>query len=185
MEKRCPKCKETKPIERFTNDRSRKDGKTACCTACRVAKTMEWAKANPERVKLLDRKRNQTEKRKINQRTTRKNRYNKQKGTYMDFYWRIRSVPYRVINVQRGERYSTPVRYLGCTRDQFIKHIESKFRDGMSWDNYCRVWQIDHIYPYGKIDKRDRDALIKNCHWTNTQPLLIQENMNKGMKIAA
>lgn len=40
--KRCPKCGETKSLNDFHNNRSRKDGKGAYCSLCACANRREW-----------------------------------------------------------------------------------------------------------------------------------------------
>jgi hypothetical protein len=61
-------------------------------------------------------------------------------------------------------------------------HIESRFKEGMSWDNFGE-WQIDHIIPLASA-KTEKD-LIELCHYTNLQPLWAEENLIKGNKITA
>lgn len=68
--------------------------------------------------------------------------------------------------------------------DQFIKHIESNFSDGMNWSNYGRTgWHIDHIKPISKFNLDD----LKECRecWSldNLQPLWWHENLTKSNKI--
>ena len=72
--------------------------------------------------------------------------------------------------------------YLGCTIDEFKKHIESKFKENMSWDNYGE-WQIDHITPIKYKDNEEAPTIenvIERLHWTNTQPMWAVDNMSKG-----
>jgi len=69
---------------------------------------------------------------------------------------------------------------LGCDWDIFIAHIESKFKDGMSWENRSD-WHIDHIIPLDSA--KTMEELEKLAHYTNTQPLWAQDNLRKGAKI--
>jgi hypothetical protein len=66
-------------------------------------------------------------------------------------------------------------------RDSFIRHIESNFKDGMSWDNYGRGgWHIDHIKPLAAFDFSENDWLKKAFSLENLQPLFESENLSKG-----
>ncbi|MFZ2950937.1 MAG: hypothetical protein WA003_15795 [Desulfuromonadaceae bacterium] len=68
---------------------------------------------------------------------------------------------------------------LGYTRDEFVSHIESQFRDGMSWSDR-ESFHIDHIIPVdaftkaGIFDPREVNAL------SNLQPLYPIENRKKS-----
>ena len=78
------------------------------------------------------------------------------------------------------------IKYLGCDIEEFKQHIESQFRDGMSWDNHSRgeaSWHLDHIKPLALLkDINDIDALKVICHYTNYQPLWEKENLQKQDK---
>ena len=55
----------------------------------------------------------------------------------------------------------------------------------MSWENYGKVWQIDHITPLNyRIDNQNPtlEEIIERLHWTNTQAMYNVENMSKGNK---
>lgn len=70
------------------------------------------------------------------------------------------------------------------TSEEFISSIESKFKDGMTWDNYGKKgWHIDHIKPISKFDLNNIDE-CKEC-WSinNLQPLWWHENLKKSNKI--
>ena len=63
------------------------------------------------------------------------------------------------------------------------KHIESKFQEGMNWENYGK-WEIDHIIPdswftYGSIDD---DEFKKSWALDNLQPMWKRENASKSNK---
>lgn len=76
------------------------------------------------------------------------------------------------------------VRDLGCTIEQFAKHIESKFLPGMNWGNRgVAGWHIDHIIPLAAFDLRDPEQRKKACHYTNMQPLWAKDNMKKRDKV--
>ena len=63
---------------------------------------------------------------------------------------------------------------LGYTPIELVKHIESQFTDGMSWDNHSRHgWHIDHIRPVASFNFDSMDhPEFKEC-WAleNLQPL--------------
>lgn len=46
--KTCNKCKETKPLDDFSNKKSTKDGKNTWCRACMSASSKSWYEASPE-----------------------------------------------------------------------------------------------------------------------------------------
>jgi hypothetical protein len=66
---------------------------------------------------------------------------------------RLRSRLGRVIHRYMTARGSTAVidESLGCSWSELICRLESKFRTGMSWQNYgAKGWHIDHIKPLFK-----------------------------------
>jgi hypothetical protein len=69
---------------------------------------------------------------------------------------------------------------VGCTPQELKEHLESQFKDGMSWENR-NEWHIDHIIPL--CSATTEDELYKLCHYTNLQPLWATENIKKGGKI--
>lgn len=77
-------------------------------------------------------------------------------------------------------------RHIGYTVQELRNHLESKFTDGMTWDNYGKVWHIDHIKPdclfkYTSVnDKEFKEAWALN----NLQPLFAIDNLKKGKKYA-
>lgn len=72
---------------------------------------------------------------------------------------------------------------LGCTIDEFKAHIESKFRDEMSWENHGNHgWHIDHIRPCSSFNLASLEAQQICFHYSNMQPLWAHENLKKSWK---
>lgn len=67
------------------------------------------------------------------------------------------------------------------TREEFILHIESKFKDGMNWDNHGK-WHIDHIIPIKSFNLNIKNELIECWSLNNLQPLWATENLIKGAR---
>lgn len=71
--------------------------------------------------------------------------------------------------------------YIGCTGSELVRHLESQFRDGMTWNNHGD-WHVDHIIPLASA--KTAEDVYKLNHYTNLQPLLAAENISKGAKIS-
>jgi hypothetical protein len=69
---------------------------------------------------------------------------------------------------------------LGCTLDEFVIHLESKFQEGMTISNHGK-WHIDHIIPISSA--KTIEDIIKLTHYTNLQPLWAKDNLKKSNKI--
>jgi len=72
---------------------------------------------------------------------------------------------------------------IGCSELQLKRHLESRFKKGMSWDNYGKAWHVDHTLPCASFDHRSKNQRLQCWHWTNLQPLDASENIRKGAKI--
>jgi hypothetical protein len=74
--------------------------------------------------------------------------------------------------------------FIGLPLDKLRIHLESKFKEGMTWENYGhKGWHIDHIIPCASFDLSDPEQQKKCFHYTNLQPLWWFENLKKGCKI--
>ena len=65
---------------------------------------------------------------------------------------------------------------VGCTIEDFTKHIESQWEEGMSWDNWGRggdVWHIDHIIPVS-------DGALCTNHYSNLRPRWACDNYSRS-----
>lgn len=82
----------------------------------------------------------------------------------------------------RTNRDSMTFEIVGCSPEELRAHLESKFRDGMTWENYGSYWHVDHIIPLAS--GKTQAELFKLSHWTNLQPLTVAENLAKGDRIS-
>lgn len=71
---------------------------------------------------------------------------------------------------------------LGCSMDEFMNYLQSKFRNGMSFENYGQ-WHIDHVIPCDAFDLTIPENQEKCFHYTNLQPLWALENRIKSNKV--
>lgn len=69
---------------------------------------------------------------------------------------------------------------LGYTPAELRTHLETQFVPGMSWENYGRGWQIDHIVPQAMFDCAQPDQLRECWSLTNLQPLWKHLNQAKS-----
>jgi hypothetical protein len=73
------------------------------------------------------------------------------------------------------------MRLLGCTANELLQHLESRFLPGMSRENR-KLWHIDHIRPLASFDLTDPEQQRIACHYTNLQPLWARDNFRKGKR---
>jgi hypothetical protein len=70
-------------------------------------------------------------------------------------------------------------REFGCEAAFLRRYIELQFRDGMAWDNWGLIWQLDHRDPLAGFNLADRAQFLEANHYSNLRPLLISEHAAK------
>jgi hypothetical protein len=96
----------------------------------------------------------------------------------------FRTAIYQVLkenNINKNGHYFEILKY---TPEDLISHLETKFTDGMTWDNYGE-WHVDHKHPISLYNiKEIGDDEFMNC-WSlnNLQPLWGKENLIKSNKL--
>jgi hypothetical protein len=85
----------------------------------------------------------------------------------------------RTIKYLGTEKELKTIELLGYSPLQLKENIESKFREGMDWQNYGE-WHIDHIKPISAFDKSEHPSVINSLD--NLQPLWAFDNLSKGCK---
>ena len=224
MEKKCSKCKVSKPTDQFPNDPRCSEGKrntckdcrlnawvpdenehitcTKCnetkhhsllarrgkqrpheCKECRNKTSREKRSSNREEHAKKEREFYQKNKEKIND-TRRKNLQKRrdedvQYRVMMSLHVRL----YDAVKHQRGTKSAKTLEMLGSSVENLTKHLESKFAEGMTWENYgIKGWHVDHIRPCASFDLEDPEEQKKCFHWSNLQPLWAADNLKKSDK---
>ena len=85
--------------------------------------------------------------------------------------WRL----FQNTNIQKTNH---SIEYLGCNSEYFLNFIKSKMTPEMNFDNI----HIDHIKPVSRFDLNNHDEFLKCCHYSNMQPLLASDNLEKHNK---
>ena len=65
----------------------------------------------------------------------------------------------------------------------FLSPFLINFYSKISWDNYGKLWDMDHVIPTSILDFTNENN-IKFCYnWVNFRPLLKKDNIKKSNKI--
>ena len=119
-----------------------------------------------------------------NRRLTRKaytSEYIKKHRTLNPHIYAWRSLLSNTLKRLSIEKKSSTIEILGYSSDDLKNHLESLFKEGMTWDNYGD-WHIDHKKPVSLFPK-DTDVSIVNALY-NLQPLWASENLSKSNKFS-
>lgn len=73
---------------------------------------------------------------------------------------------------------------VGYSVEELKAHLEAKFVEGMSWDNYGPAWHVDHIKPLAAHKITGPQCPEFKAAWSlsNLQPLWAIDNIRKGAK---
>lgn len=160
--KRCSKCGIEKGLSEFGKDSSRKDGLRPWCRACRAKSDSEYYVNNRTHCNEVKRKRA------VVRRAT-------EPGYKMK-----KNLSRNIRNAFKRQGYSKKSRtheILGCSYDEFCKHIESQFGEGMDWNNHGE-WHLDHKIPVSWGENEEEVKALN--HYSNFQPLWGKDNLKKG-----
>lgn len=69
-----------------------------------------------------------------------------------------------------------------CSPEFYRQWLEYQFDAWMSWDNYGKYWEIDHVKPCSVFDLSNKDQFKKCFIWKNTRPLEKSKNSSKNNK---
>ena len=83
------------------------------------------------------------------------------------------------VALKRNTKAGSAVRDLGCSIEFLKLYLAKQFAFGMTWANYGKVWEIDHIEPLCAFDLTARTDFVKVVHYTNLQPLFKLDNSTK------
>jgi hypothetical protein len=190
--KTCSKCKETKNLDCFDNDKRSSDKKSSWCKQCsrRQKNVYRATSIGYEKAKTAVAQYRLTEiGRKKTIQATRNYQNNHPNGHCArlknDFVYKakiqIRSLIGNSIKKQGYSKTTKTAAILGCDYEFFHLYMEMQFKPGMSWDNHGE-WHIDHKTPISWA--KTEEEVIKLNHFTNLQPLWASENLSKGNRYA-
>lgn len=146
-----------------------------------LLKNKKWISKNKEYKKEYDKKR-QVELRELKNMQKLKNYHERKSEPEFRIKRNLRARLY--FAVANNQKYGTTIELIGCEINFLKKYLESKFVDGMNWDNYGKNgWHIDHIIPCCNYNLSDINEQKKCFHYTNLQPLWQSDNCSKGGKI--
>jgi len=203
----CSKCGKEKPLSEFHKDKVQVSGLACRCKDCKKEYNRIRNSFNKEqrskksreyylkhRNKILERQKKDPNKRKREKIYNLEHREEINKKTNERRAFRFATEPeYKLKHILRGRlnhalkgknKSKRTLELLGCTVEELRKHLESKFQEGMSWNNYgFDTWHIDHIIPCDKFDLTDPKQQEQCFHYTNLQPLWAIENWQKANKL--
>lgn len=201
----CSKCKDIKNIEWFSKDKQRKDGRYPQCKLCQKIKIDKWSERNKSHISRYHKKYYQLNKDKAKEyqqqnkdrrmsymkvwRKKNKLRIRSYKRNYHNLI-ESKSINFKLLHnlrsrlqqsIKHNKKWARTMELVGCSIDDLKTYLESKFTNGMSWENYGRSgWHIDHILPCYSYDLSKEDEQRKCFHYTNLQPLWAIDNCKKN-----
>lgn len=139
------------------------------------AASLKYRRENLEDVREYDIARSKLPERKSLHRDLEKRRLKEDENFRLAKY--LRNTVY--VAVKNNAKKSKKAEWiLGCSVSEYRQYLESKFKEGMSWENYGQ-WHIDHIEPLFKFDLKKEEEFLRVGHFLNTQPLWKDENLKK------
>lgn len=190
--KQCSKCKILKKDSEFYTIGKNKNRLRNCCKICLYIQNKEIQLKIPieiRREKKRIYKLKNYKKLKLKNKIYRNNPINKKRKKLWELNrlktnpaFRIRkNLKTRLYHAVRGfSKSKKTMELLGCTVEELKKYLESKFLFEMSWSNYGKIWEIDHIQPCSSFDLSKEEEQIKCFHYNNLQPLWSKLNRMKS-----
>ena len=170
----CPRCNVPRSINSYSKSKSTYDGLQPACKECKKKdreKRKEYQKIyiknyqNKNRLKLKNYLKNW-----FNQNKTYINNYYKIKYNTNHEY-KLKVNIYNTISRNLKNKNNKTIDILGCSIKQLKHHLESQFKPEMNWNNYGKVWEIDHIVGICNFNLSKSEEQQKCFHYTNLQPL--------------
>lgn len=102
--------------------------------------------------------------------------------------YKVKTNTSRRIREMLGQKKSDrTMHYVGCSLEELRKHLETKFLQNISWDNYGETveknkvdaWHIDHMIPCTAFNLNNELEARACFHYTNLQPLWATDNIQK------
>ena len=174
--KKCSKCGNISLKSNFHKNRNSKDGLFSYCKSCVIQKQRIYDFENRERI--INKNKGYYLKNRDQIMAQNKIYTNNRYKTDINFRL-ISNTRSRIYNSLKGmTKQSSTKKILGIDIDLYRKWLEFQFTPEMNWLNI----EVDHIKPICMFDVSDDEQLKEAFSWKNTQPLLKQDNRQKGTK---
>jgi hypothetical protein len=200
--KNCNKCLKFKAYTEFFKDKYFKDGHSSICKLCKKEyklknkdKIKQWHKnnyinnkdkideynknwriENRQEFNLCRKKWRAKNPDKVNKR--KREQYHKwKKDPFYNMKIRLRNRLNAALSSKSWRKNTKFNVMIGCDQNTLLQYIESKFSQGMNWNNR-NLWHLDHIIPVSAAN--NIKELEKLFHYTNLQPLWAEENIKKS-----
>ena len=98
----------------------------------------------------------------------------------------IRTNIARIFKAIGTKKENKSYQIVNYTAKELKQHIELHLQEGMTWDNYGSVWEIDHITPINwyvnnQNEFNDKNHLCREANsLSNLKPLFFLDNRTKG-----
>jgi len=149
-----------------------------------IQRTRDWRARNPDKVKSYYI--NNREKQIKSGSIARSKRY--KNDPFFALICKYRALIRYAFKRIKTKKKDRSIDVLGCSAEQFVKHIESQFYDGMTWDSFKQknqfgrcVVEIDHIIPISSANTEE--DVLRLSHYTNLRPTWWWENQAKRNKM--
>lgn len=93
--------------------------------------------------------------------------------------WQIALRRY-ILNGHVASQYAA---YFGLDFKNLRRWIEMQFTGELSWSNYGKEWQFDHIIPVAYFDFKNEDELKLCWNFTNIRVEANQKNKERGNRV--
>jgi hypothetical protein len=143
-------------------------------------KIKKYRSENKEKIKKYNKSYKEENREKNREKINLYYRERKKNDQFFKFKSSVRNLIYNSFKRCFSKKSKRTIEILCCTFEEFKIHIESKFNENMSWDNYGYFWEFDHIIQLATANTYDE--IIKLNHYTNFQPLEIKLNRSKNFK---
>lgn len=142
-----------------------------------------WDSLSEEKKKEINERKKEIYHEKKDQYHDMKNRYFKKRVSSDPLYKLRLNIRSLILNAFRRKftfKSKKTIEILGCSFEEFYKHLESQFDEKMNWENQGSYWHMDHIKPIS-LAQNEQEVYELNHH-TNFQPLYWEDNLNKSDK---
>lgn len=159
----CKKCKKSKKINEFSKHSVTKSGYRSICKICQSIYRKKYHKKN-------------------NKEQLQKNKEYKSKNPekYKELT-KLKFTPSYILTCKKHtENYKFSYKLICLHKELYKKWLEFQFEEDMDWNNYGKIWNIDHVIPFSKLDLYGKEKI---CLWSNTRPYYINDNNFKKDKI--